>query len=129
MTVPLYGGRLVRKPAVPRPSRLAATAIMSSAVSVLIAILANGRPSSAASYALFVGVAGFVSLAVGRDLGRTFDAGLVFVFFLFEPIGRVLLHQQTAPKDIFLALAVGLVVAYFFGQEGGAGTVRGSKSL
>lgn len=45
------------------------------------------------------------------------DASFVFVFFLFEPIGRTLLHQQTAPANLGVALFLGLVAAYLFRRK------------
>ncbi len=38
----------------------------------------------------------------------------MFVFFLFELIGRVLLGHEAAPKNVVVALALDLAGAYFF---------------
>ena len=42
------------------------------------------------------------------------NASVVFVFFLFELIGRVLLGHEAAPKNVVVALALDLAGAYFF---------------
>ena len=51
-----------------------------------------------------------------KFVGRL-DASVVFVFFLFGPIGPVLLHQQVATRDLGVALFLGIVVAYFFRRK------------
>jgi hypothetical protein len=76
--------------------------------------------SRPAFHAVFVAIAGSVGALLGSTglvTGRI-DSGVVFVFFLFEPIGRLVLHQEVAPADLGIALLLGVGVARLFGHEG-----------
>ena len=61
-------------------------------LSALIAAIPLRLVGREASHLLFLVVAGLLGLLLGRFDPVQFNVGLVFVFFLFEPMGRVLLH-------------------------------------
>ncbi len=116
--------RLVKRGAVAMKELLTA-AVASTVISTLIAVIIPTRLMNRdASHVLFVVIVGALGLLMGfaRPDARRFSAGSVFVFFLFEPIGRVLLRQEIQPICLFLTFPLALVAAYFFGREGCAGT-------
>lgn len=105
-------------------AELGMVAAASTAISTFIAVI---LPASSvgrdASRLLFVLVAGLLGLFMGfaRSESRRFSAGFFFVFFLFEPIGRVLLRQDTGPTYLLLTFPLAIAAAYLFGSEGGSG--------
>jgi K+-sensing histidine kinase KdpD len=115
-----YHGRVI--------TRLAAGAIVSSSLSTLIAAYSGKLFGQNASHLLFIAAVGMIGLLSGGTrfvLGRL-DAGFVLVLLLFEPIGPVLLHRETAPPGLILTLLLGFAVACLFGHEGVYG-VRGNR--
>lgn len=105
-------------------TELVTAAVASTAISTLIAVILPVRlVSRDVSHVLFVVVVGLLGLLMGftRPDARRFSVGSVFVFFLFEPIGRVLLRQEKRPTYLLLAFPLALAAAYFFAREGGPG--------
>jgi len=100
--------------------RVAAGALVSTLISVGIAAILGAVHVQIASHLAFLLVAGAIGIILGLtgyNIGRI-DAGFLFAFFLFEPIGPVLLHQQTAPAGLAPALVIGLAVACWFMHKG-----------
>lgn len=98
--------------------RLAASAIVSSSLSTLIAAYSGKLFGQNTSHLLFIAAVGMIGLlSGGTKLGRL-DVGFVLVLILFEPIGPVLLHHETAPPWLILTLLLGFAVACLFGHEG-----------
>jgi hypothetical protein len=95
--------------------RFMAAAVVSTVISALIAAIPLRLVGRGASHLLFMVVAGLLGLLLGRFEPGRLNVGLVFVFFLFEPMGRVLLHQEAVPPHLFLALVLALAASYFFG--------------
>lgn len=100
--------------------RLAAGAIVSSSLSTLIAAYSGKLFGQNASHLLFVVAVEMIGLLSGgtRFLRGRFDAGFVLVLILFEPIGPVLLHHETASPGLILTLLLGFAVACLFRHEG-----------
>ncbi|MGC2195576.1 MAG: hypothetical protein WA628_12935 [Terriglobales bacterium] len=109
-------------------TQLLSAAIVSTLISTLIAVIPVDLVGRGASHLLFVVAVGLLGLLLGltRSQNWRFSAGFVFVFFLFEPVGRVLLRQGAAPPYLFAALSLALAAAYFFGREGGSGSRNGT---
>lgn len=105
-----------------RIGKLAAAAFASISLSTLIAAIFRNSISRMTSHVVFIAAVAAIGLilhSAGYVLER-FDAGLVFTLFLFEPMGRVLLRQESAPANIILVLPLALVAAYIFGREDSA---------
>jgi hypothetical protein len=98
-------------------------AAISTLISTLIAALPITLVGRDASHLLFIVAVALLCLFLGfgRRGSRRSSAGIVFVFVVFEPMGRTFLRQETPPKYILAALPLMLVVAYFFGLEEGSG--------
>jgi hypothetical protein len=97
-------------------------------LSILIALIPMKRTGWEAAHILFVLTAGVIGLVVGLERPNLrVNASVVFVFFLFEPIGRVLLGHEAAPKNVVVALALALAGAYFFRDKGNSGDARQPK--
>jgi hypothetical protein len=98
---------------------LAYAALGSSAISLLIAAIPGNLLVGNRAHLLFVVVVGVVGIlfGIGGAGLQHLDAGFVFFFFLFEPLGRLLLYREAVPNHYFLILSIGFVVAYFFGAE------------
>jgi hypothetical protein len=92
-------------------------AVVSTVISALIAAIPLSLVGRDASHLLFLVVVGLLSLLLERFEPGRLNVGLVFVFFLFEPMGRVLLHQEAVPPHLFLALVLALAASYFFGYK------------
>jgi len=110
-------------------TKLVTAAVASTVISTLIAVILPARLGGrGASQVLFVVVVGLLGLLMGltRFDARRFSAGSVFVFFLFEPIGRVLLRQETRPPYLFLAFPLALATAYFLGRQGASAGRNGT---
>jgi K+-sensing histidine kinase KdpD len=98
--------------------RLLAAAAISTLISTLIASLLGGAVHPIAFHALFIVVAGLLGVFLGSTRLATarLDSSFLFVFFLFEPMGRVLLAQEAAPADLAVALVLALAAAYLLGR-------------
>jgi hypothetical protein len=102
-----------------RFAQLATAAVVSTAISTAVAAILGNSFGGAVQLTLVasVGAIGLILLGSrGRDVGAL-DTGTVFTFFLFAPIGRILLRQATSPSEPAVALLLGLVVAYLFGAR------------
>ena len=101
-------------------ARLVGAAGTSTVFSTLLAFFVGNTLSRPTFHALFVSIAGSVGVLLGLTglVTSRIDSGVVFVFFLFEPIGRLVLHQEVAPADLGIALLLGVGVARLFGHEG-----------
>lgn len=99
--------------------RLAAGAMVSSWISTLIGIFSRKIFGEDESHLLFIAAVAMIWLLLGstRFALRQVDAGFVFVLILFEPIGPVLLHHESAPPGLILTLLLGFAVACLFGHE------------
>lgn len=99
----------------PRVREIALAAAASTLVSILTAVGFPGVTDSYKSHLLFAVASGVLGLMLPsfRSHVVRLDAGLVFVFFCFEPVGRILLHQEAAPPYFIFALGFVLIVAYF----------------
>jgi hypothetical protein len=106
--------------------RFMTAAVVSMVISVLIAAIPLSLVGRDASHLLFLVVAGLLGLLLGRIEPGRLNVGLVFVFFLFEPMGRVLLHQEAVPPHLFLALVLALPAAYFFGYKSRSANSNGT---
>lgn len=105
----------------------AASTVISTLIAVIIPVRLVSRDASQVS---FVAVAGLLGLLIGFERHEThrFSAAFVFVFFLFEPIGRALLRQEKQPAYLILAFPLALATAYFLRPEGGSGTDNSAVS-
>lgn len=109
-------------------TELVSAALVSTLISTLIAAIPVNLVGRDASHLLFVVIVGLLGLLLGltKPQDRRFGAGFVFAFFLFEPMGRVLLRQEAAPPYLFVVLPLALSAAYFFGREGSSGAGNGA---
>jgi hypothetical protein len=100
--------------------RLAVGAIVSSSLSTLIAAYSGKLFGQAASHLLFIAAVALIWLLVAGTgfMPLRVDAGFLLVLILFEPIGPVLLHRETASPGLILILLLGFGVACFLGHEG-----------
>ena len=106
-------------PAIARVEKLAGAGLVSASLSVLIAAIFRnsiGRMTSHIVFIVAVAVIGLVLFWSGKAVDH-FDAGLVVMLFLFEPLGRVLMHLETIPANALLAVPLVVVAAYFFGRD------------
>jgi hypothetical protein len=106
-----------------RIGKLAGAALVSAALSTGITTIFRNHISRMTSHVVFIVAVAAIGLLLhwtGLALDR-FDAGLVLVLFLFEPVGRVLLHLETVPRNALLVVPVALVAAFFFGREDHSG--------
>jgi hypothetical protein len=103
-----------------RIGKLVGVAFVSAALSTIISSIFRNSISRMTSHVLFIAVVAAIALILRgtRRKHNRFDAGLVFVLFLFEPVGRILLRLEAAPANIFLVLPLAMVAAFFFGREG-----------
>jgi hypothetical protein len=68
---------------------------------------------------LFIVIAAIVGLLFGaKAILRRLDAGFVLVFFLSQPVGRMLMRREVPHSDCLLALLLAFVVAYYLGKDG-----------
>lgn len=97
-----------------RLTEIATAAAASTLVSIFVAVISPRRTDSYKSHLLFAVAAGILLLILPsfRSGVLQLDAGLVFVFCCFEPVGRVLLHQEEPPHYFIFALVLVLAVAY-----------------
>ena len=89
-----------------------ASAVLSTAIA---AIMGNSRYTTS-PHVVFLMAAGVIGVLLGftaYDLGRI-PAGFLFAFFLFEPIGPIVLHRQAAPAGLGATLALALALAWYF---------------
>lgn len=110
--------------------KLAAGALVSTLISILFAAIFGsdlGRPESHLLFLVVVGAIGILLGTAGYIVDR-FDASFVFAFFLFEPIGPVLLHQVPVAPSLGVALPLGLLVAFLFGRKGSVDNANDSGS-
>jgi hypothetical protein len=106
-------------PAAARAWKLAVAALVSAVVSTLIAAVFVGSIGRMASHLLFIAIVAVIGMAMQRlrFVIDRFDAGLVLALFLFEPLGRMLLHQEAVPAYALAAFPLALGAAYFFGRH------------
>jgi hypothetical protein len=122
-----FGGTMriaIRSPEVSGElTRLLTAAATSTFLSTLLALIFGGEVSRVEFHALFVTIIGLIGLLRGAAgiVIKRYHSGVVFIFFLFEPIGRILLRQEVAPSDLGMALVLGFVTAMLFGNEGPLG--------
>ena len=83
-------------------TRLVAAAGISTFLSTLLTFILGNSISRPAFHVLFVAIVGSIGMVLGSMgfVTARVDSGVAFVFFLFEPIGRVLLHQEIAPASV-----------------------------
>lgn len=93
---------------------LAATALSTLVVATLGT--AHGDAAPHAAFLVAAGAIGIVLGSAGHNI-RSIDPGLLFTFFVFEPIGLTLLHKQTAPPNLGLTLALAVTMACFFSHR------------
>ena len=122
--MPVLEAEAVKTPsaAVRRIGKLAGAAVVSAALSTIIAAFFRNSIGRMTSHVIFIIVIVAIGLLLhwtGHAIDRL-DAGLVFMLFLFEPFGRVVLHLETAPTDALLVLPLAMLAAYFFGHENSA---------
>jgi hypothetical protein len=101
-------------------TELVTAAVVSTLISTLIALIPATLVGRDASHLLFVVTVGLLGLLLGftKSHDWRFSAGFVFAFFLFEPMGRVVLRQEATTPYLFAALPLALATAYFFGRDG-----------
>ncbi len=100
--------------------KLAAAAFVSTLLSTIVAAVFRNVISRMTSHFVFIVAVAAIGLLLNstRYAIDRFDAGLVFTLFIFEPVGRVLLRQESVPANAYIVLPLALVAAYFFGREG-----------
>lgn len=106
-----------------RIGKIAAAAFISASLSTLLAGIFRNSIGRMNLHLAFLGAVVAIGLALHwmGSVVDQLDAGLVFVVFLFEPAGRILLHQERAPGWMWLVAPAALVGAYFFGQKHSTG--------
>jgi len=122
--MPVLEAEAVKTPsaAARRIGKLAGAALISASLSTVIAAFFRNSIGRMTSHVIFIIVVVAIGLLMhwtGHAIDRL-DAGLVFMLFLFEPLGRVLLHLEPAPANALLVLPLAMIAAYFFGHENSA---------
>ena len=113
-----------------RVMQIALAAAASILVSILIAVIFPVVADSHESHLLFAVALGTLGLILPFFRSRVvrIDAGLVFVFCCFEPMGRILLHQEAPPPYYIFALVLVLTIAYFRRSNAGPGARNRGES-
>jgi len=122
------GGIELRSPAADLPlrqvartsARVVAGALFSTVLSTFVAAIAGNSYGRTAPHVAFLLAAGAIAIVLelaGYNIG-SIDRGLLFAFFLFEPIGLIVLREQAVPKHLFLTLASAMGMACAFAYLG-----------
>ena len=109
MTQELNGRVISRKHV--RVKEITGAAEASTLVSILAAAVSPSFMEPWKSHLLFIALSAAFALILPLFISRPIrvDAGMVFVFCSFEPIGRILVRQKPVPH--YYIIAVVLVVA------------------
>jgi hypothetical protein len=90
--------------------------LFSAALSTTIAAVvgtAHGRSVPHVAFLVAAGAIAVVLELVGYSIGHV-HPGILFAFFLFEPVGPIVLHQQPAPTGFAATLLLGVGLACVF---------------
>lgn len=100
----------------PVAAKTMAGGLLSAALSTIVASVVGTGHGRSAPHVAFLAAAGGIAVILelsGYSIGHI-DPGFLFAFFLFEPVGPIVMRQQTVPAGLAATVILGLSVAGVF---------------